>query len=590
MTGSCGNIMLRQQKLCEIGGCLRPAPKTILDLPKHIRRRIYLHCGLAVHQKVLLTPRGRPSNPYAQYYPTDFQLFYTCKTTRDEATAIFFSENHFVVPYSHIDKGLKYLQQLPPKAISKLSWLCVHLHVEPTQDSWPDLVEDYYDSFFETWSPTPLSRDRVRSWREVAGHLMRHSLPGTLNLHLACHSLDEVVIAAILQPLTKHPGVLKDFDFHLNTKVNLDKIPSALTRDIALPVTFKEQRQICTKPFRYLDLPTEIQERILANTDLVTPTRELYWNLNGKYTYCVGETDEVHCNSNVHKGLEPQYCLPFRCRIESRVPCHKHRHGYGICSQCWTPPQSVMLTNRTIREHAIRVLWRYNRVVIYPWVGYDYAIEEPSTEKQLLQFYRFITTAQPFLLRNLRNLELFLPNIAFNDPLETTSSDEPTIPSTVADHWQSAITQLRDCADVERLTVTVNMMVDDAVRGQHNHSRAPSFYGRGPKSKQVLLLSLENHIRCLHPLQLLRHMKRFYVRLEPLYTVARNSQTEYFDLSYENLSDVDENKATQSILHNLRRAEALLEKSVMGEDYDSELLGKGQETPSSWIKTYVTLE
>ncbi|KAI1362230.1 hypothetical protein F5Y08DRAFT_341871 [Xylaria arbuscula] len=566
--------MLRQQKLRDTGECSRPAPKTILDLPEHVRRRIYLYCGLFSHKKVILAPQGRPHNPFAQYYPVQFHLFYTCKAIRDETTAIFFSENHFVVPYSHIDKGLRFLQQLPLKAISKLSWLCVHLHVEPSQNSWPDLVEDYYDSFFETWSPTPLSQHRIQAWREVAGQLVSHSPSGTLCLHLVCHTIDEMAITAVLQPLTERAGILKDFDFSLSTNVNLSNTPPALTRKFALPVTFKEQQLVCTKPFRYLDLPAEIQERILANTDLVTPTQELYYNLDGKYSYHVGEADEVQCNSDQHKGVDPRSCTPSRWRI--RKSNHRHRPVYGICSQCWAPPQSMMLVSRAIREQAIRVLWRYNRVIVYPWAEWRRIITEINIpQEQQLQLYKLITSGRPSsLLRNLRHLELFLPNVAFHDPLEDTGSDYGSpFSNAVADYWHSTIPHLRDYADVERLTITVNMTVYEGIRDWHAFGQpSPDFYRRGQKSRPVLLLSLQNHIRCLQPLQSLRHMSRFFVRLETLFATSGNNSLD---------------PETQSILLNLRQAEALLEKSVMGEDYDSELLGKSQERPRNWIQTHL---
>ncbi|KAK5635993.1 hypothetical protein RRF57_011705 [Xylaria bambusicola] len=576
--------MLRQQKLCEIWDCPRPEPKTILDLPKHVRRRIYLYCGLVTREKILLAPRTALSNPHGKYMPTDFNLFSTCRAIRNETTAIFFAENHFTIPYRHIDEGLKFIQRLPPKAISELSWLCVHLHTEPIGNSWPDLVDDYYPSIFTVWHPTPLSQYRIRLWRAVAGCLVSHSRPGTLNLHLVCHSLDEVVLAAVLEPLTKRLGVLRDFDFHPSNTVNMDNIPAAFTRKFKLPVTFKGQRQNCTKPFRYLDLPTEIQECILANTDLITPSREVYWDLDGKYSYRAGGTDGIYCSSDLHKGYEPQFCTSSHCRETSGVPGHRHRSRYGCCPQCWRPPRSLMAVNRAIREEALRVLWRYNRVIIYPWIGYrPTGSAEPLLEKQM-QLCRFITTSQaPFLLCNLRSLELCLPNVAFDDPFDCSAeSDQLSVSNTPTNHWQSAITELRDYADVDRLTITVNMMAHESFNNIHDREPIPIFYKCGPKSKSVLLFSLATHVRCLQPLQLLRHMKRFFVRLEPVY--AAHQVLRYPTSHPDYASEIE------CILLNLRNAEVLLEKSVMGEDYDSELLGKGEEKPSNWVQNFLSAE
>ncbi|KAI0503102.1 hypothetical protein F5B22DRAFT_574269 [Xylaria bambusicola] len=574
--------MLRQQKLCEIWDCPRPEPKTILDLPKHVRRRIYLHCGLVTRQKILLAPSAALSNPHGRCIPTDFNLFCTCKAIRDETRAIFFAENHFTIPYRHIDEGLKFIQRLPPKIISKLAWLCVHLHTVPTGNSWPDFLDDYYPSIFTAWHPTPLSQYRIRRWRAVAGHLMSHSPPGILNLHIVCHSLDEAVITAVLEPLTKRSGVLKDFDFHPSNTVNMDNIPPAFTRKFKLPVIFKDQRQNCTKPFRYLDLPTEIQESILANTDLVTPSREVYWDLDGKYRYHAGGADGICCSSDLHKDYEPQFCMSLQCRETSRGPSHRHRSRYGCCPQCWRPPQSLMVVSRAIREHAFRVLWRYNRVIIYPWTGYRPTGSSEPVPQQQMQLCKFITTSQAsFLLRNLRSLELCLPNVAFDDPFNcSVDSDELSVSSPLTNHW---ITELRDYADVERLTITVNMMAHDSIsRATRTLDPTPTFYKCGAKSKSVLLFSLATHMRCLQPLQLLRHMKRFFVRLEPVYVAQEVSQSHTYLPHYSS--------KLETILLNLRNAEVLLEKSVMGEDYDSGLLGKSEEKPSTWLQNFIVVE
>lgn len=93
-------------------------------------------------------------------------------------------------------------------------------------------------------------------------------------------------------------------------------------------------RTTTSKPFRFLELPTELREHILAFTDLATPWHEMEWNPSGgmywrdPYGWLVGEWRTPQ-DAHGSRGEHPGYDDPW-------APCAFPRRGQS--SVLWAEP------------------------------------------------------------------------------------------------------------------------------------------------------------------------------------------------------------------------------------------------------------
>jgi len=483
---------------------------TFLDIPESARRRIYLYTGICRHRHVVLRPFQSVDSAHFHGYDPDFKttfsLLQICKAVYDEVKTLIFSENRIIAPYDNIDNALALLWNLPPHICSKLTKLCIHLHVEAP---WPARsLEKHVQTLWghrRDWADghkttkyrqveTPnimrqgpsksSSESRIVLWQAVAERLLSHSPPGTLTIDLVCHTADFQTISAILQPFDEYPGVLRDFNVNLGRHDGVEVtsrsfFPSDALKNVKLPVTYLGSPSPMQQ-FRYLDLPTEIQEQILANTDLVTPNREVYWHeivgYDRRYK-CWANESKLAFLSLVEDDCDFRVCTLSNCRDVDCLPCCTHRwRRHTSCLKCWRPPGSLMLVNRALYEEAIRVLWRYNRVIIYPWKPevshiavnpemYDdsitmlwrdhgvyinyYTLPPPANPLKRhrevgLQTAAFMTGhRRPHVLHHMRNFELVFGLTDFKAP------------EARKEQWRNAPAQFAKYANVKELTISV---------------------------------------------------------------------------------------------------------------------------------------
>jgi hypothetical protein len=211
---------------------------------------------------------------------------------------------------------------------------------------------------------------------------------------------------------------------------------------------------------------------------------------------------------------------------------------------------------------AIRILWTYNRIIIYPW----------ASQRSLCQTFplqdatRFLKQHQwPHILHRLRTLELALDDVPFESLLS-----EPKVNA-----WCSAVAHFRDYANVEKLTIIIHITRSYILSRYFNCGgrRLVGILKRRALSDKELKVALGGHARYLEPLKSLRLMKRFFVHLETL----RASRVGRYVRNEEEL---------ESIRLNLRSIETWLEKFVMGKEYYSGALGKGEQQPSQWLEIF----
>ncbi|KAI0486657.1 hypothetical protein F4859DRAFT_526887 [Xylaria cf. heliscus] len=121
---------------------------------------------------------------------------------------------------------------------------------------------------------------------------------------------------------------------------------------------------LCTDPFRFCDLPTEVRLNILEYTDLLTPTREVRWDpITG-------------------------YKVQPRGRWENRA---------------WQPPRALFLVSKAFYTQARKIFFKHNQIVVWPHVSAFAGQPGSPADYAATTFFADALTAGSF--RHLRHLE-----------------------------------------------------------------------------------------------------------------------------------------------------------------------------------------
>jgi hypothetical protein len=132
-------------------------------------------------------------------------------------------------------------------------------------------LEHYWDICFDATSCFHGGR-AISEWKQIYNYLAFHILPNRLKLAVIC-TTDNAAIAKIVTTQILRLPRLKECSIRLGDKHNKDLF--CLAKETAINAIY---RSIKLRPsiFRFMDLPSELQLRVLEFTDLVTPW-DLAW-------------------------------------------------------------------------------------------------------------------------------------------------------------------------------------------------------------------------------------------------------------------------------------------------------------------------
>lgn len=289
-------------------------------------------------------------------------------------------------------------------------------------------------------------------------------------------------------------------------------------------------KQPCTdkqaRPFRFLDLPSELQLHVLEYTDLIAPFREVESGQKG--------TLFLRCN----------YCCI--CRTEgSACPACQYpfdHNNHDICSRhdcpssprcgCWGFPASLFLVSHRVQELAQEIFYKRNRFVITPpgWLlRHQY--------RQLCQFPMAIFLSKvvsPHAIQSLGQIDIALPTFEDNYlyPFETAWTE-----------WQQGVDLMKAKMCLPKLTLRIYI----------------SYFGLAMKSEVMSRLQMDflltQYKKFLKTLSQLKGLQRFFVHVvDQLPWVSRRSQ---LDAIWNR--EMAEERA--------RLIECDIEQFVMGDDY-----------------------
>ncbi|KAI1274850.1 hypothetical protein F5Y07DRAFT_409607 [Xylaria sp. FL0933] len=473
-----------------------------------------------------------------------------------------------MVPFELVDEGLDAITRLTPDQCRSLRDLYVQLHISACY------------TFMAGKSGIPITSERILKWQTAIRHVLSHANPKELSLYLICDTGASTETDAVLEPLLASPGLLKNFSLRLCTERVHDAITVA--RKAAARI---EGRVETTKPFRFLDLPTELRMQVLEYTDLVTPYNQIQWD--SQQGFCVLDPRFNWSDDPLKReGKVQRTCHFFLHSCKSGwapgrqdIFCDVESSAYSPQCQCstspsfWTTPGALMLVCRAMYEDAIRTLYHYNRIVIKP-PGYSLrkpmSLDNAPTTPDAAQF--ILMHKQPHVLRYLRNIEIFFPE---RDP-----SFFPQLSSPFYTDWEFAINRLREHGNPRALSFTIHFNLSNSSKEGEKDSwltlDTQTEFDESPKHMRL------PEIRLLTALRKLPEMRGLFIHLDWLRYWTLYHKRFFIDW------DVEE-KLREHPRTDHQNVESWLERIVMGQDYDSSAIGKSKEQPNEWFKGQIRL-
>ena len=483
-----------------------------------------------------------------------------------------------------IDFQLDMLSRLPPHKISKLRNLYVLLSLL----SRP-IVASY--SLVELHRPPQehLPRYLVDHWLRTIPRILSHASPQQLQLHLRCDVLTNAEEAReIVQPFYQFPGKLRSLELQLSSERRYQPIIEIARQAVKVA----EPRAASSGYFHFFALPLEIRQMIFSYTDLVTPHKTIHRSPDKGFNLvaprCFSCPGRLCRDENLHFGRSFYICRSGNVEWDENFCC-KFSSGWAtLCSH--GDAMALLLTSRSMYEEAFPFFLRNNRIVICSSMEAiesvfelkpEYALEEVIPDDQLPRNPRrrgqrptiargdatklFIDKIGPNLLRHVLNLEIVFPRAALHSSiLDSTKSYIG---------WCSAVDAIAAHADPSRLSLRIMIWCDRSKDDAKEIAETRKIWGD----------------RLIRPLCKLTGLKRLFVMLEwdshwsppkmaeyagnnPRVAKrgARNQIFAYFTVPSRNT--------------DICREEEQLEKLVMGQDYDSYAIGKGDEMPSAWLR------
>lgn len=202
-----------------------------------------------------------------------------------------------------------------------------------------------------------------------------------LTLQLNCDAITKNAAAAFLEPLHKLPRP-KDLSICLGSRWNPD-IQQIIMATVCQKTRFQLYHPPSPTPFRFFDLPVELQLHILDLAGLITfEDRLLYVHDLKRFVsmFCLQTLQASNANDVAH------YCPATRTSFSTVTPC-------------WRAPHILFLVNNTMRQLIIPMF--YSRSIFEVLYRPDLS---PSCAEWSVQNSTFLRGFPPYAFRFLRHI------------------------------------------------------------------------------------------------------------------------------------------------------------------------------------------
>lgn len=410
---------------------------------------------------------------------------------------------------------------------------------------WPRPRSDYFWNALQHLSESTHSRalgcvsrtDKITlaRWQRTCARLASNTRPHQLKLYLTAEPADSQTANAILDPLRKLP-VLQDAAINLGT--HLEKIEArSLARDSALSLTNK----LRFPPFRFLNLPLELQEQILQNTNLAD-RHHLVWGPEKERLQ--GWASRWNCG-------DPGSKRPF---VNWKAFCSEMNNAaFDPRCQCRESPLSYFLVSKAFADVARYVFYASR---LYPTASCSGQLGKMIEYDFFDGYYKlallsFLKRAPQMYLSSLTHITIILPPLA---PTYLVCLERPSW-----DEWVACIESLSRLTDLRRLTLEIHFSDQDSL--SYHPADPYSFQHRSVLARRTRDALMEEA------------MLETYTRvLTPLKTLGPELRALLVYVAWPLCRGADEDRKAD---------ERMLERMIMGEEYDSTKWGKRDRSPYS---------
>ena len=376
--------------------------RTFLDLPAEIRRRIYLLAGLVRVCLINLNferadwdemdrwtclpvrPPARTVNGECSYRQKRFEgvrliqwkfeesycscelipssLLYISRTVYAEVRSILYGENKFKISRSR-PGGLEALYHLSDDAFAELTSLSIRLNtcscIVGHRCTRPERACDCHP-ICEPGQDEPLGnisrydKSVLREWYQVCQRIAALMSTSRLTLSVMCDTTDLETAEEVVRPLRCLPAPLKDCAIRLGQKPDYQR--RRLAEITVMQAMARWSIEDLTAPFRFTQLPREIQRQILEETDLVAPY-DLEWDLDF--------------------GLLSADCCRH-CTDSLEICCCSSQHAaFSTTCICWKMPTAIFQMSHQVRTYAIQIFYSRNHFTVTRGTLWDFLTRLP---------------------------------------------------------------------------------------------------------------------------------------------------------------------------------------------------------------------
>jgi len=325
------------------------------------------------------------------------EVLHVCRQMHDEGIAVLYGDNRFAFDCRSA-ASVNILRGLRAESLRRMTALHVFVdysmwrffHNDGRESFWPrQKVCGYARTVSELYERTDRFNQCVANWTTMCRILSTAIPSGTVSLDLFCHTIFADAALKVLDPLDRLPGLREiHLRFEGDIQPYMDDYHTPIRERVASPIgpdviaygdtevnavlasiKLRMTRPAPIKPFRFMDLPTELRLMILAKTDLARSDQWLGLKDNGR---CCGKCGGFHKKDSIQ--------------------CNCHKEGiYKSTCDCPKYPKALLLTSKQMRADALAVL-RTNNVV--------YAVGK-TLDEITLGLYR-LPIGKLKLIRNLR--------------------------------------------------------------------------------------------------------------------------------------------------------------------------------------------
>jgi hypothetical protein len=335
-----------------------------LELPASIRLQIYYEAGLVSGKTIHLnywgsrkqesTSQARNNTWWdAHLSALPLNLFAVCHSVHNELRKVLYGENRLVVSRK-APRGLRVLERLGTSTLREIRFLVIRVNVSSCESRCCGARghrcgNNWHRCLSPSSHDLPLSSNIdqlvIAQWQRLCTQLASSVQPGNLALYVTCDCADVTTAQMIAEKLRLLPA-LRDCGLRLAIQAAEDI--KAVTKDTAMYLTHSSPPPP-PLPFRFLNLPKEIQLHILAYTGLV-PCAEIV--CTQKQLHCwisCRSRGTIATSPGIDTALLKCFCSAAHSAFSLRC-----------CCVSLTSPFAMFLVSREVRDHAMEVFYGQN--------------------------------------------------------------------------------------------------------------------------------------------------------------------------------------------------------------------------------------